>query len=161
MQNGARLCGMLASELIGNQPFEVAVEIMYYDGPVSGIVRCQGNEGFYRFEMLDWDRKQQTRIFGLTMLHSEIATTCIQLDTATSKPTASLLQERPVDDQKLSEILRPFDRIEFVVAWDNRDVTVLAVKDVQSLAMRLPDQVFFERPAEETDWFALLNLARE
>ena len=97
----------------------------------------------------------------LATLSVAAATMCIQLDKPNTDLKLTPPPLAPANELKLRETLLTVDQLDFLIAWNNHDLTILAAKDVQQLGLRLPDVVFFQRPADVTNWFALLCLAKE
>src|SRR5262245_12080750 len=51
-------------------PFDRIVALGFYDGPTAGVLRCGECTMEYRFETIDWDSGQNTRIVSLAPLRT-------------------------------------------------------------------------------------------
>lgn len=152
------LCGStVASDLVGVRAFKIVFEYDYYDGAVNGLLRCGDGSRYYRFEMLKWDAKQSVRVFGLSLIPERVASECIELNSV-AEHTDSVV-EREAAFLSLMSILRQYDMMEYVIAWNRSDEALLAAKYVGARSLRLPDTVFWNRPDDAVDWFAFVGLS--
>ena len=127
-------------------------ETEYYDGPVAGVVKCLATEDYFRFETLDWEDKQEVRVFGLAQLD--------EIEDADRQAIPSLDGSSFTSDDALTKILRRYVHIDLLVAWQNPDLTVIALRDVRTMLLRFPEASFFDCASAERDWFLLLGLPR-
>ena len=63
-----KCCRFLVNGVDEALPFERVIAIGYYDGPTEGFTACSQCGQGYSFYMMDWDDKQDVRVFGLSPL---------------------------------------------------------------------------------------------
>ncbi len=139
---------LTANDFVGCQIFTLD----YYDGPVSGVMKCATPFKAYRFRMLDWDASHNVRLFSVASLADDLFNDFV--DTL-SRPSANI-EERY---ENLSNILECADTDNLIIGWRNSDDTVFAVKEI-----RIEDRVYihdwFSVSEPSKDWFAYLSLLR-
>lgn len=65
------LCCGAATALVGKgSPFAEIIAVDFYDGPVSGVVRCSSCRSVLRYKLLAWDERQEKRVFALAKMPS-------------------------------------------------------------------------------------------
>lgn len=67
-------------------PFGSLLAFDFYDGPISGVVRCSGTGGGFHFQMVAWDNERERRVFVLRGLPSEEMESAIRLLEAVETP---------------------------------------------------------------------------
>jgi hypothetical protein len=66
------LCCPRAATLVGKgSPFGKIIAMEFYDGPVSGVVRCTSCGSVLQFKWLAWDERQEKRVFALARMPGE------------------------------------------------------------------------------------------
>src|SRR5262249_1476868 len=75
-----KLCCKTLDSLRGkSRPFAEIMALDFYDGPVSGLMRCQDCQSVFRFELLAWDETQETRVFALAKLPNKVFNQMVEL----------------------------------------------------------------------------------
>src|SRR5271166_3923621 len=65
------LCCQEAASLAGKgSPFAEIIAIEFYDGPVSGVVRCSRCSSVLQYKLLGWGEHQEKRVFALAKMPS-------------------------------------------------------------------------------------------
>jgi hypothetical protein len=68
---GSTLCCGAATALVGrSSPFAEIIAVEFYDGPVSGVVRCSNCSSVLQYKLLAWDERQEKRVFALARMPS-------------------------------------------------------------------------------------------
>lgn len=151
----------------GRNPFSRMIILDYYDGPMSGAAQCPSGLAF-RFEMLAWDDRQDTRVFSLTPLppgrFAALTVTLSRLGEPRWPVWAPNWDGVSQDGEPLErEVERALDGTqapEWVVAWHDleRDGLLAARRvgseDRNGAFVQLSDQ------QADRDWFTVLGLAK-
>jgi hypothetical protein len=67
------LCCHAAATLVGKgSPFAEIISIEFYDGPVSGVLRCSTCRSVLRYKLLGWDERQEKRVFALAKMPEQV-----------------------------------------------------------------------------------------
>lgn len=85
-QEQIRCCRYLEKRLRVPSPFTKSVILDYYDGAVSGVTKCAICSDAFRFEMLEWDKRQNFRAFELRSLHPKLVASLVRLLTKVEPP---------------------------------------------------------------------------
>lgn len=126
----------------------------YYDGPTSGAMLCQSDNRAYRFRMLDWDAKQDVRIFSLASLSGNSFQNFVN---ALSRFDINDVSEESY--LTLKQSLDTNEDDELIIARRNSDDAVLAVKKLSD--QDKPDiKDWFSEPTPSRDWFTYLGLSK-
>jgi len=68
---GPMLCCGASAALVGKgSPFAEIIAVEFYDGPVSGVVRCSNCSSVFQYKLLAWDERQEKRVFALAKMPS-------------------------------------------------------------------------------------------
>jgi hypothetical protein len=68
---GPMLCCGVSAALRGkSSPFAEIIAVEFYDGPVSGVVRCSKCSSVLQYKLLAWDERQEKRVFALSKMPS-------------------------------------------------------------------------------------------
>jgi hypothetical protein len=144
-----------------SSPFSRMVELDYYDGPVSGALQCRVCLATYRFEMLDWDDKQEVRIFSLAPLPQDAFAQVVREDAEFPKGSLPPEWDREAAYQKLKRLLDEAGPVELVIAWRRSDGKVLTARRVgEAERGDIRSGAPWEADRPSRDWFGFLGLAR-
>jgi hypothetical protein len=146
---------------LGKFPFLMVDETDYYDGPVMGIIKCPHCLRMFRFDMIDWSKNHDIRIFSLSVLASRYVTEYehkIELFAKNSSLQQSNSEEQY---QLLNNILDNAEPPSLIIVWDIANDLLLAMKGVNEeirpyihplLSNKLDDL--------SIDWFEYLHVPR-
>jgi hypothetical protein len=153
----ARICGKTAGEMVGTTPFASVLVLDYYDGPVSGIVRCASCETCYQFHLLDWDADHVIRVFCLSEIAKDVADEFKRIQ-------SEAVAASPARYRRLLDLLPETVSHWIIVAWRNSDHSILAARVADRLAFdQITDQLFQEGWSFENasyDWFGYVGLVK-
>ncbi len=163
-------CGWLSTSAKLDAPDFTVIVQDFYDGPTEGVVGCYGYGVTYKFEMLDWDDKQDIRIFRTSPLSykyfAEIVKVYSQYDQPrwpVWMPNLSKLPKSLREDvyRKVDLFLDEAEPISCIVAWQNSDLQLIKCKSTTDATFRnVKDWLPWENSTSNTDWFSLMNLTR-
>lgn len=67
------LCCHEAATIVGKgSPFGEVIAVEFYDGPVSGVLRCRNCGSVLQFKWLAWDARQDKRVFALARMPGQV-----------------------------------------------------------------------------------------
>jgi hypothetical protein len=151
-------------------PFSRQVALGFYDGPTSGMVQCEVCSAVYRFLMMDWDDRQEVRVFSLASLPVQSLEQVIQTLSPYDPPSWPLWfpkwqfpsnDIRQSVDRRIDEILATAEPPRVVVAWSRYGETILAAKSVDQRDIEeIQDWFAVEDRKSQRDWFSFLGLER-
>lgn len=151
-------------------PIYSIIALDYYDGPTSGVIRCQVCSAEFKFMMLDWDDHQGNRVYSLEPLplHSfkQIEDVLSKYELPKSPVWFPLRQYSSKQDhefveQQIAEILDQAASAIAVIAMSQWGETILAGKALNAIDMKYVRSWFTqEEPQASLDWFSFLGLNR-
>ncbi|MGQ0641251.1 MAG: hypothetical protein ACT4P6_10860 [Gemmatimonadaceae bacterium] len=135
----------------------MALEI--YDGPMAGLVFCDGDESVFVFRLLAWDAKQEQRAFSLMPVEEKLASRTIDLLSSVEAPrwpewwfngagTGSSHEKWRTAKTRLTRAAGP---PAFVVVTTNLLGRIEAVTDLDTQTKRDAFTRMIARPSPESD----------
>ena len=144
-----KCCRVLADAAGEDLPFGRTLATGYYDGPVEGFTECRTCGRAYSFRKLDWDDRQDLRVFALAPLAISLKDIAAKLlPNADEQATLMLVPPLAAAEHDFSKKLLA-QRPTHVVACQGWPGRALSCRDVTKLDL---DSV--------SDWFAFLGLPR-
>lgn len=140
-------------------PASVFIASDYYDGPVGGVLQIGQDARTYKFEMVDWDKQQNIRIFSISSIGPELFKKFIEIISDIPKGVLPPTYDRDSVYTELINILSKAGDPEIIMAWRSSDEMVLCVKEVSP--KKFPAIVPFMseiNSSNQFDWFSFLNV---
>jgi hypothetical protein len=151
-------------------PFSKMIALGFYDGPTSGIVECESCFAAYKFTMIDWDNRQEIRVFSLASLPAQSLEEVVGILSPYELPHWPMWVPRwqfPSDDikadlnRRIEEILAKAEPVHTIVAWSRYGETLVAAKSVDEGELtHIQDWFSTEHQKTERDWFSFLGLQK-
>lgn len=146
------------------------IALDFYDGPVSGVMRDLGTNRAWKFTMIDWDDRQEVRVFATAPLPEEafkrIADTLSEYESPKS-PFWFPLFNYPNDEikhaveRKIDEAIASATGVTHVIATSRWGDTILAERSIER------DDLAKIQPCDSTSgfdsaggWLELFGLER-
>jgi hypothetical protein len=131
----------------------------YFDGETEGLLRCSICGQAFRFQLVDWDRNQDKRIFSLTWLGTPTYETILSTLTKVYGEPAS--RYWVPNNPSLTNVTRETvnNAVAGVLRDSNRPEAVLLTEHIEReiLSLAILKQ---ETPLESTDWWTVLGPSR-
>ncbi len=164
------ICGHVSKAL--PSPFEKHILLNYYDGALTGVLKCGACVTAYTYSILDWDNSRTRRIFALSVLPDGIFDEIVKvLSTATHSPTwPTWAPGRHEGESELSGRDRELQRL--LSQAGPPIVVILADSTVGTIsATRVPERELLPEiqqatdkemglPNSARDWFDYLGVRR-
>jgi hypothetical protein len=132
------------------------IVIGYFDGETEGLLRCSICGQAFRFQLVDWDKNQDERIFSLTRvvaptyeaILSTLAKAYGEPSTRYWVPNNSSLTNvaREAVNNVVADLLRDSNRPEAVLLTEHIEREILSLAILKQ-----------EIPLESTDWWTVLR----
>ena len=127
----------------------------YYDGPTSGLIKCEVCCRVYKFGMVDWDDDQEIRIHAFAPMPPDSFQAVEEIK---SKHEPKWWPTGP----EIDEILATAEEPTMVAAFSRWGDTVFAARNLMEDDLKdVQEWLSLTDPTTARDWFSFLGLPRD
>jgi hypothetical protein len=131
-------------------PFDQIICLGFYDGPTSGLARCQRAPIAYSFDLAAWDADQENRIYSLAEIGTTLFDSAVEILCRIEQPKwpfwlpnweLALGGEREKVSSQIEKILQKIPAPKYVAATDSIDQNIHALRVIDpSVQEHLPNR---------------------
>jgi hypothetical protein len=147
------------------KPSAKVLAFEYYDGPTSGVLRCEVCSSVWRFEMIDSDDAIKQRVFALAPMPETSFDELVQVNLRFGEPRWPIWAPtwRFENEEQGREVESLVDRVLSTAHLVQSVIVSAGILQPIKAARQLSPSEMFEigSPQAERDWFAFLSVDRD